>query len=51
VAIELVTGDFVVASDTLTAAQQLRVRHSEAQVFCLRIGYQAVHRFGFFNQN
>jgi hypothetical protein len=51
VAIELVTGDFVVASDTLTAAKQLRVRHPEAQVFCLRIGYRAVHRFGFFNQN
>jgi hypothetical protein len=47
VAIELVTGDFVVASDTLTAAKQLRVRHPEAQVFCLRIGYRAVHRFGY----
>ncbi len=47
VAIELVTGDFVVASDTLTAAKQLRIRHPEAQVFCLRIGYRAVHRFGY----
>jgi hypothetical protein len=47
VAIELVPGDFVVASDTLTAAKQLRVRHPEAQVFCLRIGYQAVHQFGY----
>jgi hypothetical protein len=47
VAIDLATGDFVVAIDTLTAAKQLRTRHPEAQIFCLRIGYRAVHRFGY----
>jgi hypothetical protein len=47
VAIELATGDFEVADDTLTAAKQLRSRHPEAQIFCLRIGHRAVHRFGY----
>jgi hypothetical protein len=47
VAIDLATGDFVVAIDTLTAAKQLRIGHPEAQIFCLRIGHRAVHRFGY----
>jgi isochorismate synthase EntC len=47
VAIELATGDFAVAIDTLAAAKQLRNRRPEAQIFCLRIGHRAVHRFGY----
>ena len=48
VAIELVTGDFAIAPNTLTAAKQLRLRHpQEAQIFCLRIGYPTVHRVGY----
>jgi hypothetical protein len=46
VAIDLATGDFAVA-DTLTAAKQLRIGHPEAQIFCIRIGHRAVHRFGY----
>jgi hypothetical protein len=46
VAIDLMTGDYEVAIDTLTAAKPLRDRHPDAQIFCLRIGRQAVHRFG-----
>jgi hypothetical protein len=33
--------------DTLTAAKQLRTRHPEAQIFCIRIGHRAVCRFGY----
>jgi hypothetical protein len=41
------TGDYEVAIDTLTAAKPLRDRHPDAQIFCLRIGHRAVHRFGY----
>jgi hypothetical protein len=50
VAIELVTGDYEVAIDTLTAAKPLRDRHPEAQIFCLRIGHRGVHRFGYHDE-
>jgi len=47
VAIDIETGAFEVADDSLTAAKQLLVRFPDAQIFGIRIGHRAVHRFGF----
>ena len=35
------------ADDSLTAAKQLLIRFPDAQIFGIRIGHRAVHRFGF----
>lgn len=47
VAIDIETAAFEVADDSLTAAKQLLKRYPEAQIFGIRIGHRAVHRFGF----
>jgi hypothetical protein len=47
VAIDIETGAFEVADDSLTAAKQLLIRYPDAQIFGIRIGHRAVHRFGF----
>ena len=47
VAIDIDTGAFEVADDSLTAAKQLLKRCPDAQIFGIRIGHRAVHRFGF----
>lgn len=46
VAFDVDTGAFEVADDTLTASQRLLARHPDAQIWCVRIGYPAVHHFG-----
>ena len=46
VAIDVDSDDYEVAADTLTAANQLLARRPDAQVWCERIGYPGVHRFG-----
>ncbi len=46
VALDVDTGAFEVAHDTLTASQRLLARHPDAQIWCVRIGHPAVHRFG-----
>jgi hypothetical protein len=46
VALDVDSGAFEVAEDTLTAAQRLLARHPNAQIWCVRIGHSAVHRFG-----
>ena len=46
VAIDVDTAAFEVADDSLTASQRLLVRHPDAQIWCARIGYPAVHRLG-----
>lgn len=46
VAIDVDTGSFEVAEDTLTASHRLLVRQADAQIWCVRIGYPAVHHFG-----
>jgi hypothetical protein len=51
VAIDIETGAFEVANDSLTAAKQLLIRLPEAQIFGIRIGHRAVHRFGFGSSN
>ncbi|XHX76948.1 MAG: hypothetical protein RBJ76_21285 [Stenomitos frigidus ULC029] len=47
VAIDIETGAFDVADDSLTAAKQLLKRYPDAQIYGVRIGHRAVHRFGF----
>jgi hypothetical protein len=47
VAIDIETGAFEVSNDSLSAAKQLLKRYPEAQIFGIRIGHRAVHRFGF----
>ena len=47
VAIDIETGAFEISDDSLTAAKQLLNRCPEAQIFGIRIGHRAVHRFGF----
>jgi hypothetical protein len=47
VAIDIETGAFEVADNSLTAAKQLLKHHPNAQIFGVRIGYPAVHRFSF----
>ena len=45
-AIDVDTGAFEVAEDTLTASQRLLTRYPDAQIWCIRIGHRGVHRFG-----
>ena len=47
VAIDIETGEFEVGDDTLAASGQLLVRCPEAQPWLVRVGHQAVHRFGY----
>jgi hypothetical protein len=46
VAIDIETGDFEIANDTMTATRRLRERLPDSQTWVVRIGYRAVHRFG-----
>ena len=46
VAIDVDTGLFEVADDTLAACARLFARRPKAQTWCVRIGYRGVHRFG-----
>lgn len=46
VALDVDSGDFAIADDTLAASRQLLARQPDAQIWCVRIGYPAVHRFG-----
>ena len=46
VAIDVDTGAFEVADDTLTACQRLLARCADAQIWCVRVGQPAVHHFG-----
>lgn len=47
VAIDIETGSFEVADDSLTAGKELLSHYPDAQILCIRIGHRAVHRFGF----
>jgi hypothetical protein len=46
VAIDIETGMFEVAEDTLTASNRLLARCPEAQTWFVRVGHRALHRFG-----
>jgi hypothetical protein len=46
VAIDIETGAFELADDTMIATRHLYDRLPDAQPWVVRIGYRAVHRFG-----
>ncbi|NEQ95374.1 MAG: hypothetical protein F6K30_01360 [Cyanothece sp. SIO2G6] len=46
VAIDIETGAFELADDTMVATRQLYKRVPDAQPWVVRIGHRAVHRFG-----
>jgi hypothetical protein len=46
VAIDIDTGEYEVGDDTLTACEHLIARYPDAQIWSVRIGYPAVHRYG-----
>lgn len=46
VAIDIETGAFEVADDTIAASDRLLARYPDAQIWRVRIGHKAVHRFG-----
>jgi hypothetical protein len=46
IAIDIETGAFELANDTMAATRQLYDRLPDAQPWVVRIGYRAVHRFG-----
>ena len=46
VAIDIESGAFEIAKDTMTASDRLIERYPEAQIWCVRIGHRGVHRFG-----
>jgi len=51
VAIDIETGAFELAKDSLTASDQLLARCPDAQIWFIRIGHRAVHRVGFIGTN
>ena len=46
VAIDIESGEFEVGDDTLAASDRLLARCADAQTWFVRVGHQAVHRFG-----
>ena len=46
VALDVLTADYEVADDVLTAADRLRARQPKAQIWLERVGYRTLHRFG-----
>ena len=46
VAIDIDSGDFELGENMLAPCEQLLTRCPDAQIWCVRIGYRGVHRFG-----
>jgi hypothetical protein len=46
VALDIDSGEYEVAADTLAAADRLLARQPDAQIWFVRIGEPGVHRFG-----
>jgi hypothetical protein len=46
IAIDIETGAFELAKDTISASDRLLERYPDAQIWCVRIGHRGVHRFG-----
>lgn len=46
VALDVDSGAFELADDTLTAADRLMQRVPQAQIWFVRVGHAGVHRFG-----
>jgi hypothetical protein len=46
VAIDIESGDYEVAHDTIVASERLFSRLPDAQIWFVRVGHRAVHRIG-----
>lgn len=46
ISIDIETGAFELANDTMTASDKLLEHYPDAQIWNVRIGHKAVHRFG-----
>src|SRR5947207_6843167 len=46
IVIDADSGDYEIADEGLAAGRRLRERHPEADMLCLRIGYNAVYSLG-----
>ena len=46
VAIDIESGEFEVAENTIEASNRLLARRPDAQTWFIRIGHRGVHRFG-----
>lgn len=46
VAIDVDTGEYEVADNVISATTRLLARLPDAQIWCVRVGHRAVHRFG-----
>jgi len=46
VAIDIDTGVYEIARDTVTASDRLIKRYPNAQIWLVRVGHKGVHRFG-----
>jgi hypothetical protein len=51
VAIDIETGAFELAKDSLTASDRLLAQYPDAQIWFVRIGHRAVHRISFSASN
>jgi hypothetical protein len=45
VALDIESGAFELAKDTISASDRLLERYPDAQIWCIRIGHKGVHRF------
>jgi hypothetical protein len=45
VAIDIESGEYAVADTALAAAERLRLRVPDAQVWCVRVGFPSLRRF------
>jgi hypothetical protein len=46
IAIDIETGEYELGADVLSATDRLLARLPDAQIWCVRVGYPAVHRIG-----
>ena len=46
VALDIESGEYEIGDDSLTTCNRLLGRNPEAQIWCVRVGHPAVHRFG-----
>ncbi len=51
VAIDIETGAFEIAKNSLTASDQMLEQYPDAQIWFVRIGHRAVHRIGFISSS
>ena len=46
VSIDIDSGAYEIARDTVTASDRLIERYPNAQIWCVRVGHKGVHKFG-----